>query len=62
MELKNEPIFKIEVYNGMMQHAGAYILSNVKNKETIDFTFFDSGIYFVKVNNTYWEKIVKAGF
>ena len=62
MELKNEPIFKIEVYNGMMQHAGAYLFSNVKNKETVDFTAFDSGIYFVKVNNTYWEKIVKAGF
>jgi hypothetical protein len=45
-----------------MQHTGAYLFSNVKNKETVDFTAFDSGIYFVKVNNTYWEKIVKAGF
>jgi dienelactone hydrolase len=60
--LKNEPIMKIEVYNGMMQHAGAYLFSNARNKETVDFTYFDSGIYFIKVNNTYWEKIVKVGF
>ncbi len=62
MELKNEPIMKIEVYNGMMQHAGAYLFSNARNKETVDFTYFGSGIYFIKVNNTYWEKIVKVGF
>ena len=62
MEIKNEPIIKIEVYNGMMQHAGAYLFSNARNKETVDFTYFGSGIYFIKVNNTYWEKIVKVGF
>ena len=62
MEIKNEPIIKIEVYNGMMQHAGAYFFANDSNKETVDFTAFDSGIYFIKVNNTYWEKIVKVGF
>jgi len=60
--MKSEQIKKIDIYNGMMQHVGAYIYADANITERIDFKAFDNGIYFVKVNNTYWEKIVKVGF
>ncbi len=60
--MKSEQIKKIDIYNGMMQHVGAYLFADANITERIDFKAFDSGIYFVKVNNTYWEKIVKVGF
>jgi hypothetical protein len=45
-----------------MQQVGAYLFTDSSNIETIDFSSLEKGIYFIKLNNTYWNKIVKSGF
>ena len=60
--IKGDHIKKVEIYNELMQQVGAYLFTDSSNTETIDFSSLEKGIYFIKLNNTYWNKIVKSGF
>lgn len=60
VEIKNEDINKIIIYNVMMQNAGEYNFTSSTNIATLDFSAQENGIYFVRINNKYWKKIVKS--
>ena len=62
LEMHNENIRSVYLYNGMIQNAGEYLFDDVNRKVTVDFSSLSNGIYFIRINNRYWKKIIKYGF
>ncbi len=62
LEMHNENISKVSIFNVMMQNAGEYIFAGTEGKVSVDLSALTTGIYFVRINNKYWEKILKPGF
>jgi dienelactone hydrolase len=60
LELENEPIKEIRIYNVMMQEVAAYSFESLRYKETLEFTAQECGVYFVNINNNYWHKMLKS--
>jgi dienelactone hydrolase len=60
LELEKEPIKEIRIYNVMMQQVTLYLFETMNSIETVDFTALESGVYFMKINNNHWQKIVKS--
>ena len=60
LEVDNEPIEDISIYNSMQQEVAYYSFKALNNKETIDLNKLENGIYFMKINNNHWQKIVKS--
>lgn len=60
LEVDNEPIEDVSIYNSMQQEVAYYSFKALNNKETIDLNKLESGIYFMKINNNHWQKIVKS--
>jgi len=59
LELIEEPINTVNVYNVMMQNAGEYLFAGDSSKVTVDFSSLKNGIYFIKINHRHWGKILK---
>jgi len=59
LELIEEPINTVNIYNVMMQNAGEYVFAGDSSKVTIDFSSLKNGIYFIKINHRHWGKILK---
>ena len=62
MELPNENIRNVDLYNVLMQNAGEYLFADEDSKVTLDFSSLTNGIYFIKINNKYWKKVLKCAF
>ena len=62
LEMQHENIRTVTLYNGVMQNAGEYLFADADSKVTVDFSSLTNGIYFIKINNKYWKKILKCGF
>lgn len=60
LEVDNEPIEDVSIYNSMQQEVAYYSFKALNNKETIDLNKLENGIYFMKINNNHWQKIVKS--
>lgn len=60
LEVDNEPIEDISICNSMQQEVAYYSFKALNNKETIDLNKLENGIYFMKINNNHWQKIVKS--
>jgi hypothetical protein len=60
--MHNENIRSVYLYNGMIQNAGEYLFDDVNRIVTVDFSSLSNGIYFIRINNRYWKKIIKYGF
>jgi dienelactone hydrolase len=56
---ENESIRSINVFNSFFQIEKEYNFENIMMKETIDLSSLRDGIYFLKINNDYWRKIIK---
>jgi len=44
----------------MMQLAGTYLFDAVDRSVTLDCSALSNGIYFMKINNKYWKKVLKS--
>jgi pimeloyl-ACP methyl ester carboxylesterase len=60
LEMHPGQIQRLELYNGMMQLVGTYLIDAVCNHVTLDCSALSDGIYFIKINDEYWKKILKA--
>ncbi len=61
LEMQLGQIQRLELYNGMMQLVGTYLFDAVDRSVTLDCSALSNGIYFMKINNKYWKKVVKSG-
>ena len=61
LEMQNENIRSVYLYNVMMQNAGEYSSDEARSNMTVDFSSLSNGIYFMRINNRYWKKIIKCG-
>lgn len=61
-EMQHETIRRVDMYNATMQNVGEYMFVEADNKATIDFSSLKNGIYFVRINNRYWKKMLKRGY
>lgn len=59
VEIPKEPIKKVALYNLMMQQQGSYIFTGSDSKVSLDLSSLKAGIYYIKINNKYWTKILK---
>jgi len=59
LELIEVPINTVNIYNVMMQNAGEYVFAGDSSNVTIDFSSLKNGIYFIKINNRHWGKVLK---
>jgi len=60
LEMHQGQIQRLELYNGMMQLAGTYLFDAVDRSVTLDCSALSNGIYFMKINNKYWKKVLKS--
>jgi hypothetical protein len=60
LEMHQGQIQRLELYNGMMQLAGTYLFDAVDQNVTLDCSALSNGIYFMKINNKYWKKVLKS--
>lgn len=61
LEMHPGQIQRLEIYNGMMQLVGTYLFDAVDRSVTLDCSALSNGIYFMKINNKYWKKVLKSG-
>jgi hypothetical protein len=61
IEIINEDIKTIEIYNVLFEKISQITLAGVNSKESFDFSSLGNSIYFFKINNKYWKKILKSG-
>jgi predicted dienelactone hydrolase len=61
LEMHHENIRSVNLYNAVMQNAGEYLFAETDRKLTVDFSSLANGIYFIKINDRYWKKILKCG-
>ncbi len=59
VEIPKEYIHQVTIYNMMMQQQGNYVFTESNSKVSLDFSSLKTGIYFIKINNKYWTKILK---
>lgn len=62
LKMDHENIRKVNLYNVMMQNAGEYVFAGADSKVSVDFSALKNGIYFIRINNRYWKKILKSNF
>jgi hypothetical protein len=62
LEMHPGQIQRLELYNGMMQIVGTYLFDAIDQNVTLDCSALPNGIYFIKINNQYWKKVLKSGF
>jgi hypothetical protein len=62
INLADENISKVTIYNGLMQKSGEYSFSGEQNKVNMDLSFLANGLYFIHVNNQVWGKFLKSNF
>lgn len=61
LEMQLGQIQRLEIYNGMMQLVGTYLFDAVDRSVTLDGSSLSKGIYFMKINNKYWKKVLRGG-
>ncbi len=61
LEMQPGQIQRLELYNGMMQLVETYLFDAVDRSVTLDCSALSNGIYFIKINNKYWKKVLKSG-
>jgi dienelactone hydrolase len=62
INLANENISKVALYDGLMQKSGEYSFSGEQKKVNVDLSFLANGLYFIHVNNQVWGKFLKSNF
>jgi hypothetical protein len=60
IEMIDEPISSINIYNVVLQNVEEHTFSGANPKAVLDFNSLNNGIYFIKINNKYWKKVLKS--
>ncbi|MBA3898720.1 MAG: dienelactone hydrolase family protein [Bacteroidetes bacterium] len=60
LEMNKEHIRTVDIYNVVMENAGAFSFTGQDNKVMLDFSSLKNGIYFININNKYWKKVLKS--
>lgn len=60
IEMVDEPISSINIYSVVLQNVEEHTFSGANPKVVLDFNSLNNGIYFIKINNKYWKKVLKS--
>jgi dienelactone hydrolase len=60
INLADENIGTITLYNSLMQKSGVYSFSEGQKKVNLDLSSLTNGLYFIHVNNHVWGKFMKS--